>query len=545
MKSSRLDFLFLVLIVSLVTLQPYFKHGAINFYETGQYFPQINEVFHGRVLYRDMFVMRGPLEMLMPAFLMKLFGKHISLLSAYFYFGTVLTLIIYAICSLRLFSTRLFSYLFTLVLTARTFTRVCFAIWGGIRFGFGILAILLAINFLRRKKTIWLILAGMATSLGFLTSVEIGVFSFISIFVMFCFLVYCEKNINEALKHMLIYLMGTFVVCVPFILYLFFHNAFIYYISTLKIVIFRMTDVFNASLVFSTPADFKDFLLAFSPWNHNFKYTLPFFFYFFIGIYLFRKIITKKITVPDISILLIFIYGVFLYKGAFRDIEGPQYRMALQPLLLIMFFYLERIYIHIKKIRPRFSLKKILVWFFIFLVPFYSVGFSLYKYNKRFFIFKELKSLIVYRRHIDIPYTDPEPLAIKSERAKGVIVPGHQVRDIDAVVSYITSNTEKREIVFTYPDLGTYNFLFDRPPLGRFYTAEFSFMHPQWFEELISDLESKKPRFIVTTNDFSRLEQFRPTVGTYLDQIHEYLAKNYKTVESYTRVKILELREDI
>ena len=84
----------------------------------------------------------------MPAFLMKMFGIHIGMLNTYFYFGTVLTLVIYAIFALRIFNTRGFAYLFSLVLIARTFTRVTFAIWGGMRFSFGILAVLLAVNFL-------------------------------------------------------------------------------------------------------------------------------------------------------------------------------------------------------------------------------------------------------------------------------------------------------------------------------------------------------------------------------------------------------------
>ena len=99
-RATILDWLVLALILSVVTLQPHFMHGAINFYETGIYLPQISEFFHGKVFYRDMFVLRGPLEILMPAYVMKHFGTHIGVLNAYFYFGTVLTLIIYAIFSL-------------------------------------------------------------------------------------------------------------------------------------------------------------------------------------------------------------------------------------------------------------------------------------------------------------------------------------------------------------------------------------------------------------------------------------------------------------
>ncbi|MBU4311579.1 MAG: hypothetical protein KJ706_02530 [Candidatus Omnitrophica bacterium] len=542
-KTSILDYLFLTLIVSVVTLQPHFMHGAINFYETGIYLPQISEFFHGKVFYRDMFVLRGPLEILMPAYLMKHFGMHIGVLNGYFYFGTILTLIIYAIFAARIFKTRAFAYLFTLVLVARTFPRVTFAIWGGIRFGFGILAILLAVNFLRARRTPWLFLAGLVTGLALWTSPDVGVFGIISIVAMLLCFAYFEEDMEFCLKHLLVYFTGVLIVSLPFILYLFLNNAFIPFVSTLKTTLIAhcRTDVFDPALCFETPRNFKEFLLAFSPTNHNFKYTLPTLLYVPVGIYLFFRIIKRNNTLFDIAMIPVFIYGLLLYKAAFRDIEGPQYRIALQPLLLLMFFYLERAYIYVKNIKSAAFLKKALVVLFIVLVPLYSVVFSLYKYNKRFFIFKEAKSLVAGRTHAAIPYAGLEPLAIESSRAKGVIVPGYQARDIDLAVEYIRLYTDERETVFTFPDLGAYNFLTDRPPLGRFYTAEFSFFHPAWFEEVMSDLKREKPRYVICATNFSRLEQFRPVLGMYLDEVEEYLDKNYEVTRSYSTIKILRI----
>ncbi len=542
-KTSTLDYLFLALIVSVVTLQPHFMQGAINFYETGIYLPQISEFFHGKVFYRDMFVLRGPLEILMPAYLMKKFGMHIGALNAYFYFGTVLTLVIYAIFASRIFKTRAFAYLFTLVLVARTFPRVTFAIWGGIRFGFGILAILLAVNFLKARKTAWLFLAGIVTGLALWTSFDVGAFSIISIAAMLVCFGYFEEEMEFCLRHLMVYFTGILLVSAPFVFYLFLNDAFMPFVSTLKTTLIAhcRTDVFDPALYFETPRNFKEFLLAFSPTNHNFKYTLPTLLYLPVGIYLFYRIIKRRNTLFDIAMMPVFIYGLLLYKAAFRDIEGPQYRIALQPVLLIMFFYLERIYVFVKNIKVRLGFKKVLAVLFIVLVPLYSVAFSLYKYNKRFFIFKEVRSLVVNRTHAAIPYAGREPMAIESGRAEGVIVPAHQAREIDLAVEYIRLNTDERETVFTFPDLGAYNFFIDRPPLGRFYTAEFSFFHPAWFEELMSELKRKRPRYVICARNFSRLEQLRPTLGKYLDEVEGYLDKNYKIARSYSTVNIFKI----
>ncbi len=193
-KYFRLDFILLLVLVSFVTLQPYFMHGAVNLFETGLYLPQINELFHGKVLCRDIFILRGPLEIFMPAFLMRFFGMHIGVLNAYFYFGTVLTLFIYALFSLRLFRTRGFVYLFTLVLIARTFPWSCFNVWGGIRFGLGISGILMAVNFLKNRKTWQIFFSGILTSIAFWTSFELGAFSFVSIITALILYGYLEMK---------------------------------------------------------------------------------------------------------------------------------------------------------------------------------------------------------------------------------------------------------------------------------------------------------------------------------------------------------------
>lgn len=541
-KILALDYIFLGILVFIITLQPYFMYGAINYYESGIYLPQINEFLHGKVLYRDMFILRGPLEIFMPAYLMQLFGKHIAVLNGYFYFGTVLTLIIYAVFALRVFSTRGFAYLFTLVVVARTFPRVCFNIWGGIRFGLGILAILLAINFLKRKNSFWLFFAGLVSSFAFWTSFEMGILSFISLVAMLCVYGYLEKeNIKTILGHMSIYAIGAILASTPFIYYLFLNNALHFYIDSIRVVLSSMTKVFDPSLCFDTPMNLKEFLLAFSPLNHNFKYTLPFFFYLFIAIYLFKGFIKNKAKILDLPIIPVFIYGIFLYKSTLRDIEGPQYRMALQPLLLIMFFYLERFHLYLNQKKGMVSgIKRPLIFFLILLIPLYSVIFSVHKYNKRFFIFSEARRIILNKTHAAIPYADPQPTPLKSDRAKGVIVPQAQAMEIDGVVEYISSHAQAREIVFAFPDIGLYNFLTDRPPLGRFYSAEFSFMEPAWFEEMMADIKSKRPRFVICAKEFTRLKPFMPTVGKYIQKMSQFLQENYKIRKSFETVNVLE-----
>jgi len=541
-KYFTLDFILLAALAAFVTLQPYFKHGMINFYETGIYLPQINEFLHGKALYKDIFVLRGPLEIIMPAFMMKFFGMHAGVLNAYFYFGTALTLFIYALFALRLFKTRGFVYLFTMVLIARTFPWSCFNVWGGIRFGLGILGVLLAVNFLRNKKSIQLLFSGMLTSFAFWTSFELGVFSFISIMTALFLCGYVEiKDIRVVFRYILIYIAGNIIASFPFILYLFLNNAFFFYLDTVYVVLTKTSKVFNPALCFETPMNLKEFVVALYPLNHNFKYTLPFLFYAAVFAYLLRISAKRKFDVSDISISAIAVYGILLYISTFRNVEGPQYRMTLQPLLLVMFFYLERFYAWNQDLKQSMhGLKKALIIFILFIIPVYALSFSVSKYSKRFFIFKDIKEIVLRNKRVDIPYTNPDPTPVETNRAKGIIVPGPQAREIDGIVEYITVHAGKRDAVFTFPDLGTYNFLTDRPSVGKFYCAELSFMDPQWFEGMFVELKNTKPRFIICAKEFTRLKPFMPDIGKYLDRMTAFLRESYSVKMSFETVNIFE-----
>jgi len=184
--------------------------------------------------------------------------------------------------------------------------------------------------------------------------------------------------------------------------------------------------------------------------------------------------------------------------------------------------------------------KKALIILLLFVLPVYALGFSVSKYTKRFFIFKEFKSMILYNKHAPIPYADPDPAPLKSVRAKGIIAPGAQAREIDSVVEYIVSNTKNREPVFTFTDLGAYNFLADRPSVGRFYCAELSFMDAAWFEGMLAELKSKRPRFIICAKEYTRLKPYEPTIGRYLKAMDQFLRENYKIKKSFSTVNILE-----
>src|SRR3989338_1272554 len=104
------DVAILSLFTFLITLHPFYLYGELNCYELGIYLPGINAILDGRIPYRDFFHLRGPLELYIPAFFMRLWGENVAILESYFYLGTVITLIFGILVAKELYKTRFVLY---------------------------------------------------------------------------------------------------------------------------------------------------------------------------------------------------------------------------------------------------------------------------------------------------------------------------------------------------------------------------------------------------------------------------------------------------
>ena len=83
-RPTYFDIVILSVFTVLITLHPFFIHGKINIFEVGLYLPGIQSILNGEIPYRDFFYLRGPFELYVPAFMMRIFGENIAVLSSYF-----------------------------------------------------------------------------------------------------------------------------------------------------------------------------------------------------------------------------------------------------------------------------------------------------------------------------------------------------------------------------------------------------------------------------------------------------------------------------
>ena len=144
------------------------------------------------------------------------------------------------------------------------------------------------------------------------------------------------------------------------------------------------------------------------------------------------------------------------------------------------------------------------------------------------------------------PLSDVESRPLRIERAKGIIVPAAQADELEQIQEFVREHVAKDEVLFTYPELGTYNFLVDRRFYGRFPLATFTWFNDRWHAELLGQLNSSRPRYIILEKEIPQywkdvylgLEPNRKKFQQMMDFIHS----NYVLVHETPRSGIYQLK---
>ncbi len=521
-KPLLLDAVLLSIFAVLITLHPYYLRCQINFFELGLYLPGIDGVLKGGIPFRDFFHLRGPMELYVPALLMKIFGEHVAVLSTYFYVGTVLTLILCIFLSKQLFRTRLFFLLLIPVLIGKTFPRVVFTYWGGMRFALGILAMLCAIKYFKTTRFIWMFLAGVAACFGLLTSVEIGVCAFFGVvcalIVSHIFKVQKRKDVYKAAGS---FLGGACLIGIPYVIYLVSQQALVPMVDSFYSVVANMENVFDLHHIENTPSNIFEAILAMINPNHdNFKHMTPAYLYLFFGGYLFLRWKKKKLNNKDLALICLAGYGVLMYNKTFRAIGGSQFEMSLQPEKILYFILLEKAFLFFRRkdmlvfhskegarlpriAKPANANWKIyLASFFVFGVVVSSVLYPIQRYNRRFYAFKYVRNLILRKDMKELlPLHDQNMVEINTPRLHSMVVPKWQAEELVQLFDIINAKTKKTEEVFMFPEIGAYNFVVDRPFLGRFPMYTFTWFNDKWHADFDKELRGAPPQVVVVDKD--------------------------------------------
>jgi len=144
------------------------------------------------------------------------------------------------------------------------------------------------------------------------------------------------------------------------------------------------------------------------------------------------------------------------------------------------------------------------------------------------------------------PLVNEKARAVNIERAKGIIVPIEQAEELEEIDAFVKSHIKKDEELFTYPELGTYNFFFDRRSFGGFPIATFSWFNDRWHERFFSKLESSKPQHVIVEKELPQRWKdvylvFEPNRKKYKD-VMDFILAHYNIEKETTLSYIYKLK---
>ena len=180
-----LDFVLLPCLIVILAFEPNAAHGRVDYLESGQYLSVINEIFQGKILYRDTYLFFGPFSYYGPAFAMLLFGKTLAVLRQYFLLGDIVTyIVLYFLCRFVI-RNRFLACLAAIVIVVQTHNPFWCSRWGGFRFVSAYAVILTLSLFIRSRSGKYAWLAGFFTGAAFLHGVDMGILSLIAAVALF------------------------------------------------------------------------------------------------------------------------------------------------------------------------------------------------------------------------------------------------------------------------------------------------------------------------------------------------------------------------
>lgn len=495
------DTLILIGLVVFLTANPYYLNNRINIYELSLYLPGIRAINEGMIPFRDFFYLRGPFELYMPTWLMGIFGEHIDVLCGYFFVGNVLCVIMVVLIARELIRSKYMFFLMIPVITARTFPRVCYMNWGGMRYVFGLLAVLCLIRFFKTKRVFWSVLAGLATAAGAMTSVEIGACAFLAASVSFMAAgIFRLVPLKEIFRAFSCYLLSLAAGVSPWVIYASFQGAFIPYIDTIWTMATRFMVVINPHYTASYPSNIPEaFAAMINPSHDSFKHMTPAYTYLFFMVYMCWRWKQKALNAADIALCAAAVYGAVLYQMAFRALLASQFEMALMPQKIIYFFMIEAVIIWLWVNRTSIAWQKIILVMIVTVLFFSSLSYSISRFNKRFWSLKFTGQLLSGRDVEALKYAGKkeEYALLDIERVRGIWVPKDQALELKALGDFFKAHSKNEDIVLMFPEYGAYNFIFDRPFLGRFAMSDLAWLSDVWFEEYLSAFKDGQARYVV------------------------------------------------
>ena len=399
-----------------------------------------------------------------------------------------------------------------------------------------------------------LVVSGIWTSLAFWYSTEVGLYTLGAISV-FLIIYSSQKSIEFRIRPLplISYVIGLSVGFLPVAIYFLSHgalddliwNTYIqckYQLATWGLRFPSLT----GTLAIISDEGWQAFFLS-----GNFRWYLPIFVYAITGVYLTYRRLSGRSVFDEVSLklLLLFLGGIAFFRTALGRSDGGHLTFGSTFLWLIILFPFDRgianifdsffngtkedgILSRLSAFTDRSRWQRVIKPICLLIIPIVVCGWYIGEVHNPLSTFKGR-----YQNVINNPF-DRSLASEELERAGRVDIPNNQVEQIQQVVEYIQENTQPDERIFDFSSQGAYYFFANRPSVTRFHMVSYA-STPGMQREVVSALERDQTRLVI----FKTGGWFDNVDGIPVEERHpiiaQYLNENYALAININRTEIL------
>ena len=517
-------------------------HGGIDLFHEGERLAPLNEMLHGGIPFRDVYVQHGLFQ---NAYLARVGGQIFE--PTLFGLRTMerilnpLGYVALYLLGLQVFRGRFLTAFLCMLIASGTEFSV------SARHSLGLISFAFAANFLtfpqgRSKRSVlsWkLLFSGIFTSLAFWYSTEIGLYSLGAIGLFLVIYAFGqkgvgtdngqvqEKGVKERLFPVISYSCGVLLGFLPVGLYFLSHgalddaiwNSYIqcrYQLATWGLAFPSL----SKTLTLLSSDGWSAFIFS-----KGFRWYLPICVFLIVASYLTYRGLSGTHSANTMKLLLLLLGGVAFFRTALGRSDGGHLNFGATFLWLLCLLPLEGGILGmfrtiLSSFRGRTAWHNALkaAWVLIPTVIFCwyvgEVHNPLSGFNGKW---KQLRQNPFKQQVVS------EELA----RAGAVDIPDDQVQQIQKVVAYIQENTEPNENIFDFTSQGAYYFFANRPGVSRFHQVSYA-STPAMQQEVIAALEQDKTRLVIFKTggwfdnvDGIRVEERHALIAAYLQENYE------------------------
>lgn len=487
--------------------------------EEGQIMGWITKVLHGQIPFRDAIVTRGPTIIYSTAAVFKFFGESFLIKRVWFaVFNLLMTYAGYYFCKTFISSKPLGWFVFVVMLLIHDFTY---------RTGFGLLALALFWVSISRHSLRFGVLSGISLALAVLSSVEVGAAASVTMVASSaaCYVFRADHRRTYG-KIAIAWVSGTVLIFGPLLLILAARGevseiltgmliypkyAMLGYAASPYPNLLKMIQADLALRNYLFPFTCRIFVLWYLP-------SLIYLFSFFL---LMRWIYLRKLKDKELMIFTITLFGWLFYHSALGRTDIHHLYFCVSPAFALLAMLADR---------PLPNKEKRIAVTAVILIP---VLFLLQRPTDHIVPVSQ-RILQNLRGDSRLP-EGLEPFTIK--RMQGILGQRSLRRRIEATVTTIQSRLKEGDCIYAFPNLPLYYFLLDSPNPTRFEWAYQAITHNMRLE-VVTDLEEKKPKFVIYSLDPSqRLD--RIPLEEAVPEIVDFLGQQYKPWAVFGREQIL------